>query len=73
MNLEPQKTSEIRAAGGVARVFASLAILVLAALTILVVLDVIPRSAFAEAAAKTALVAGVCALAIAAIGFLSRR
>jgi hypothetical protein len=73
MNLEPQKTSEIRAAGGVARMFASLAILLLAALTILVVLDVIPRSAFAEAAGKTALVAGVCALAIAAIGFLSRR
>jgi hypothetical protein len=73
MNLEPPKTSEIRAASGVARVFASLAILVLATLTILVVLDVIPRSAFAEAAGKTAMVAGICALAIVAIGFLSRR
>ena len=73
MNLEPQKSSEIRAARGVARLFASLAILALATLTILVVLDVIPRSAFAEAAGKTTLVAGICALAIAAIGFLSRR
>ena len=73
MNLEPQKSSEIRAVSGVARLFASLAILVLAALTILVVLDVIPRSAFAEAAGKTTMVAAICALAIAAIGFLSRR
>jgi hypothetical protein len=73
MNLEPPKTSEIRAGSGVARVFASLAIVVLAALTILVVLDVIPRSAFAEAAGKIVMVAGVCALAIVAIGFLSRR
>ena len=62
MNLEPQKTTEIRAVSGVARLFASL-----------VVLDVIPRSAFAEAAGKTTMVAGICALAIAAIGFLSRR
>ena len=35
MNLEPQKTTEIRAASGVARLFASLAILALATLTIL--------------------------------------
>jgi hypothetical protein len=73
MNLEPQKTSEIRTAGGVARVFAGLSILVLATLTILVVLDVIPSSAFGEVAGKTAMVAGVCALAVAAIGLLSRR
>jgi len=73
VNLEPQKTSEIRTASGVARVFASLATLALATLTILVVLDIIPRSAFAEAAGKTAMVTGICALAVVAIGFLSRR
>ena len=73
MNLEPQKTSEIRATSGVARVFASLAILVLAALAILVVLEVIPRSAFAEVAGKTAMIAGICVLSVVAIGFLSRR
>ena len=57
-----------------ARLFASLAILALATLTVLVVLDVIPRSAFAEDAGKTTMVAGVLrSLAIAAIGFLSRR
>ena len=73
MNLEPQKTSEIRANSGVARVFASLAILALATLAILVVLDVIPRSAFAEMAGKTAMIAGICALSVVAIGFLTRR
>lgn len=74
MNLEPQKTeSEIRNPGGTARVLASLLILALAALSILVVLDVIPRSAFAEMAGKTALIAGVCVVAAFAIGLLSRR
>ena len=73
MNLEPQNTSEIRNHGGVARVLASLVILVLAALTILVVLEIIPRSAFAEMAGKAAMIAGVCVAAALAIGLLSRR
>ena len=73
MNLESEKPSEIRAAGGVARVFAMLTILSLAAMTIMVVLDVIPRAAFAEVAGKTAMVVGICAVSAVAIGFLSRR
>ena len=74
MNLEPQKTdTEIRNHSGTARVLASLVILALAALTILVVLDVIPRSAFAEMAGKTAMIAGVCVVSVLAIGLLSRR
>jgi TRAP-type C4-dicarboxylate transport system permease small subunit len=73
MNLEPQKTSEIRTGHGVARILASLTILAFAAITILVVLEVIPRSAFAEAATKTALVVGVCVVSVAVIGFLTRR
>jgi hypothetical protein len=73
MNLEPEKPSEIRAASGAARVFASLTILALAAVAILVVLDVIPRAAFAEVAGKTAMVVGICAVSAVAIGFLSRR
>jgi hypothetical protein len=74
MNLEPQKTdSEIRNQSGTARLLASLVIVALAVLTILVVLDVIPRSVFAEMAGKTALVAGVCVLSVLAIGLLSRR
>lgn len=74
MNLEPQKTeSEIRNQSGTARVLASLVIVALAILTILVVLDVIPRSAFAEMAGKTAMIAGVCVVSVIAIGLLSRR
>ncbi|HYI86994.1 MAG TPA: hypothetical protein VEX61_07835 [Burkholderiales bacterium] len=74
MNLEPQKNdSEIRAHSGVARVLASLTIAALAAITILVVLEVIPRSAFTEMAGKTALIAGVCVVSVFAIGLLTRR
>jgi len=74
MNLEPQKTeSQIRNQSGTARVLASLVIVALAILTILVVLDVIPRSAFAEMAGKTAMIAGVCVVSVFAIGLLSRR
>jgi hypothetical protein len=74
MNLEPQKTeSEIRNQSGMARVLASLVIVALAVLTILVVLDAIPRSAFAEMAGKTAMIAGVCVVSVFAIGLLSRR
>jgi hypothetical protein len=74
MNLEPQKTvSEIRNHSGVARVLASLTILALAVITILVVLEIIPRSAFAEMAGKTAMIAGVCVASALAIGLLARR
>ena len=74
MNLEPEKsTSEIRNQSGVARVLASITILALAALTILVVLEIIPRSAFTEMAGKTAMVAGVCVISVFAIGLLSKR
>ena len=74
MNLEPQKTtSEIRNHSGLARLLASITILALAALTILVVLEVIPRSAFTEMAGKTAMIAGVCVVSVFAIGLLSRR
>ena len=73
MNLEPQKDSVNRNHSGLARVLASVTILALAAITILVVLEVIPRSAFAEMAGKTAMIAGVCVVSVLAIGFLSRR
>jgi len=46
---------------------------VLAALSILALLDVIPRDAFAAMAGKVALVTGVCVVSIFAIGLLARR
>jgi hypothetical protein len=74
MNLEPQNSNpEIRTHSGVARVLASITILALAAIAILVVLDVIPRTAFAEIAGKTAMVAGICVVSVVAIGFLAKR
>ena len=74
MNLEPQKAeSEIRTGPGVARLLAGLTILALALLAILVVLEIIPRSAFAQVAAKTAMIVGICLLCAVAIGLLSRR
>jgi hypothetical protein len=73
MNLEPEKPSGIRNGSGTARILAMLTILVLAGITILVVLDVIPREAFGEVAAKTGMIVGVCAVSAVAIGFLSKR
>jgi len=73
MNLEPQKASEIRTGSGTARVLASLCILALAALGILVVLDVIPREAFAQAATRTGIIAAICVVSAVAIGLLTKR
>ena len=74
MNLEPLKTeTEVRNQSGTARLLASLVIIVLAVLSILALLDVIPREAFTAMAGKVALIAGVCAVSVFAIGLLSRR
>jgi hypothetical protein len=74
MNLEPQKTtSEIRNHSGVARLLATIAILALAVLTILMVLEIIPRSAFTEMAGKTAMIAGICVVSALAVGLLAKR
>lgn len=74
MNLEPQKSETgIRNLSGTARLLASLTIVALALVAVLVVLEVIPRSAFAEVAAKTGIIAAILAAAVVAIGFLARR
>lgn len=74
MNLEPHKAeSEIRTGPGVARLLAALTIFALGLLAILVVLEVIPRSAFAQVAAKTTMIVGIVVVSSVAIGFLSRR
>ena len=73
MNLEPPKTSEIRTGSGTARVLAGLCILALAALGILVVLEVIPREALAQVATRTGIIAAICVVSAVAIGFLTKR
>ena len=73
MNLEPEKSSELRNISGVARVLAMIVILAMATLVCLVVLDVIPREAFSAVASKAAMLIGVAVVATAAITLLSRR
>jgi membrane protein YdbS with pleckstrin-like domain len=73
MNLEPEKSSELRNVSGVARVLASIVILAMAVLVCLVVLEVIPREAFSAMASKAAMLIGVAVVATAAIALLSRR
>jgi len=72
MNLEPQKPSEIRTDGGTVRVFASLAVMVLATLGIFLVLGLIPRDAFGEFAGKVGWIAVICLAVAAAVRFLSK-
>jgi hypothetical protein len=73
MNLEPEKSSELRNVSGVARVLATIVILAMAVLVCLVVLEVIPREAFSAVASKAAMLIGVAVVATAAIVLLSRR
>jgi hypothetical protein len=73
MNLEPEKSSELRNVSGVARVLASIVILAMAVLVCLVVLEVIPRETFSAVASKAAMLIGVAVVATAAIVLLSRR
>jgi membrane protein YdbS with pleckstrin-like domain len=73
MNLEPEKSSELRNVSGVARVLAMVVILAMAVLVCLVVLDVIPRDAFSAVASKAAMLIGVAVVATGAITLLSRR
>jgi hypothetical protein len=73
MNLEPEKSSELRNVSGVARVLASIVIFAMAVLVCLVVLEIIPREAFSAVASKAAMLAGVAVVATAAIVLLSRR
>ena len=59
--------------GGTLRVVAGLCVVLLAGIGALVVLEVIPRSAFSEMAGKVAAVGGITVVAALAIGLLSRR
>jgi hypothetical protein len=60
-------------AGGSMRAVASACIILLAVLGILVVMDVIPRSLFAEMGGKVLAVGGIVLLASLAVALVSRR
>jgi hypothetical protein len=74
MKLESNPT-EVASAGlsGSLRVVASLCIVALAVAGVLVVFEVIPRSAFAEVGGKVLAVGGIVLAASVALGLLSRR
>lgn len=59
--------------GGGLRAVAALCILLLAAVGVLVVLEVIPRSAFTEIGGKLLAVGGISLVAVVALGLLARR
>ena len=66
-------TPAARGPGGSLRALAALCVLLLAGAAVLVVLEVIPRSAFAEMGAKVLAVGGIALVAILALGLLGRR
>ena len=72
-NPNPELPSSASGGGGTVRAIASACIVVLAVVGILVVLDVIPRSLFAEVGGKVLAVAGIVLLASLAVGLVSRR
>jgi hypothetical protein len=60
-------------AGGSLRAVAALCVLMLALAGVLMVLEVIPRSAFAEIGGKVLAVGGIALVTVLALGLLSRR
>lgn len=72
-NPNPETQAPGSGIGGSVRAVASLCIVLLAVLGILVVLDVIPRGAFAAMGGKLLAVGGIVLVAALALGLISRR
>jgi hypothetical protein len=60
-------------AGGSLRALAALCVMALAVTGVLMVLEVIPRSAFAEIGGKVLAVGGIALVTVLALGLISRR
>lgn len=74
MNMDPNHEDPTpRGVSGSLRAVAAVCLLALAVAGVLVVLDVIPRSAFAEIGGKLLAVGGIGLVAVLAIGLLARR
>lgn len=72
-NPNPEGQTSSGGAGGSVRAVASVCIVLLALLGALVVLEIIPRSLFAEAGGKILAVGGIVVVAALAVGLISRR
>lgn len=73
MKLESQPVESSSGGPGVARLIAVLSVITLAAVGILMVLEIIPRSVFGEFSAKLIGVAGIALVTGIAIALLSKR
>lgn len=74
MSHDPNPTESRPAGlGGTLRAVASLCVLALAITGVLVVLEVIPRSVFADVGGKVLMVGGIGLVAAVALGLLSKR
>lgn len=70
---QPVESSQGNGVGGIARLVAVLSVLLLAAVGILMVLEVIPLSVFGEFSAKLLGVGAIALVAAIAIALLSKR
>lgn len=74
MNHDPNVDQPVPAGfGGSLRLLGALAVLVLAVAGVLIVLEIIPRSAFADIGGKVLGVGGILAVALVALSLLMRR
>ena len=68
----PQEPASGRGMAGVLKFIGILAVLLLAALGVLFVLDIVPREMLGDAAVKSIVVLGIVAVASVAVGLLAR-
>jgi hypothetical protein len=74
MSSEPESSGTATGGiGGSLRAIAAACVLVLAAIGVLMVLELVPRSAFADVGGKVLGVAGIALVTAVALGLLARR
>ena len=70
---QPVESSQRNSVSGIARLIAVFSVILLAAVGILMVLEVVPRSVFGELSAKLLGVGAIALVAAITIGLLSKR
>lgn len=70
---QPVESSQRNSVSGIARLIAVFSVILLAAVSILMVLEVVPRSVFGELSAKLLGVGAIALVAAITIGLLSKR
>ena len=70
---QPVESNQNNSVSGIARLIAVFSVILLAAVSILMVLEVVPRSVFGELSAKLLGVGAIALVAAITIGLLSKR